>query len=480
MPLVLGVDSSARSTVVEVRDADSGELVASGRAPHPSTPGPEREQDPSAWWSALLGAIAQTGQRDIAAMSVAAQQHGLVVTDSAGAVLRSAILASDHSARRHVANLVTQYGSERWAKTVGLVPDAATTISKLAWLKTAEPATFARVGHVLLAHDWITFRLTGRMVTDRGDASGTGYWSPRHGTWHPDLLHRLDVSISEEEWRSRLPEVLGPSALADWMTASVHEIVGLRGRPIVASGTGRLMASALGIGLDTGEIAVSLDPGGGVFVRSMTAVADPTGQIRGFADATGRFLPFSPLHDAMSTTMTVARVLRTDHQTLNRLARRCPPGAGGTVVAPGTSYQRMSILNVGAEATPEQVARAAFEGVVCATLDEVETIAKAGGSGLTGGPLRLVGQASQSPAYRQIFADLSGMPVVASPSAGAVVHGACAQAAAALGDVSPDAIFDAWGLRAGTITEPDESVDRAAIREYFAHVRDTGGRPPGT
>src|SRR3954452_12239292 len=135
MPLVMGVDSSTQSTKVEVRDADDGRLVAYGRAPHAVSSRPPRsEQDPKTWWDALVIAAGKTGERDIAAMSVAAQQHGMVVLDSAGAVLRPAKLWNDTESAPQADAMVKQFGAERWAKTTGSVPVAALTITKLAWL----------------------------------------------------------------------------------------------------------------------------------------------------------------------------------------------------------------------------------------------------------------------------------------------------------------------------------------------------------
>src|SRR3954462_1127650 len=185
----MGVDSSTQATKVEVRDADDGRLVAYGRAPHPVTSRPPRsEQDPKAWWDALVIAVGQTGERDIAAMSVAGQQHGLVALDAAGSVLRPAKLWNDTESAPEATAMVDQYGAERWAKACGSVPVAAFTITKLAWLARHEPHVFDRVAMVLLPHDYLTYRLTGRFVTDRGDASGTGYWSPVDNRWRADLL----------------------------------------------------------------------------------------------------------------------------------------------------------------------------------------------------------------------------------------------------------------------------------------------------
>src|SRR5262245_54643148 len=200
MPVVLGVDSSTQATKVEVRDSDDGRLVASGRAAHPRTKPPQSGQDPNAWWDALARAIAQTGVRDVAAISVAGQQHGMVVLDDDGNVLRPAKLWNDTESAPEAATMVEQLGAEQWAKTCGSVPVASFTITKLAWLAHHEPGTFAGIATVLLPHDYLTYRLTGRFVTDRGDASGTGYWSPADGKWLPALLEHV---VAPGDWLER-------------------------------------------------------------------------------------------------------------------------------------------------------------------------------------------------------------------------------------------------------------------------------------
>ena len=485
MSLVLGVDSSTQATKVEVRDADSGALVATGRSPHPPTTPPRSEHDPAVWWSALVDAIRQTGQREIAALSVAGQQHGMVVTDDAGAVLRPAKLWNDTESAPQAARMVEQFGAERWAASVGVVPVPAITITKLAWLSVHERPVFDRIGRILLPHDWLTFRLTGRMVTDRGDASGTGYWSPAKGAWRPDILRRLDSSIPESRWLERLPTVLGPAERADWMSAPVHELVGLRGRPIVGPGTGDNMAAALGIGLRPGQTAVSIGTSGTVYSVSETPISDPSGAVAGFADATGRFLPLVCTNNATKVTEMVARLLGTDAGGVGELALSAPAGAGGVVMLPYLDGERTPnrpdatgvLQGLRSDTTPECLARAAFEGVVCSLLDGADAL-RAAGVRLSDAPIQLVGGGARSAAYRQILADLSGRPVIAPAGAEHVATGACVQAAAVLGGCTPEDVVDAWGLGGGAVTEPSP-VDRQAVRERYAALRDTAPRVSG-
>lgn len=269
MPLVAGVDSSTSACKVEVRDADSGVLVSAGRAPHPQTWPPRSEQDPADWLGAFQIACSQAGvlgPNRPAATSIAAQQHGLVVTDRSGVPLRHAKLWNDTESAQDSSALVDMLpgGCREWARSCGGVPLPAFTITKLLWLRRHEPETFRRVERVMLPHDWLTSRLTGAFTTDRGDASGTGWWSPSDNCYRYDILALIDETLA---WDEKLPDVLEPSATAgEWPEAG----------SLVAAGTGDNMAAALGLGLRPGEVAFSLGTSGTAFCVSRTpAMARP-------------------------------------------------------------------------------------------------------------------------------------------------------------------------------------------------------------
>jgi xylulokinase len=222
MSLIAGVDSSTQSTKVEVRDLSSGEIVASGSAPHPAVTAPVCEQDPEAWWSAFKAAWAAAGSPDVAAISVAGQQHGMVAVDHVGVPVHPAKLWNDTESSLDSDALIGQLGGAAvWAAAVGSVPVAAFTLTKLAWLRRTRPDAWNDIAAVMLPHDYITARLTGalepgqrlgdpkrpQITTDRGDASGTGYWSPAAGDYRWDLLELVDDA---RDWQQLVPEVLGP------------------------------------------------------------------------------------------------------------------------------------------------------------------------------------------------------------------------------------------------------------------------------
>ena len=459
MPLVLGIDSSTQSTKVEVRDADSGRLVGQGWAPHPATSPPCSEQDPETWRVALVSARAEVGHvKGFAGMSVAAQQHGLVVLDEAGDLLRPAKLWNDTQSAPDAGWLLGQLdgGAAAWADACGSVPVAAFTITKLSWLHRTAPEVFERIANVLLPHDWLALRLTGELGTDRGDASGTGYWSAATGEYRLDLLELVDRDL---DWASVLPPVLGPEA---------------------AMGTGDNMAAALGLGLRPGDVAISLGTSGTVFSVSDTPTADPTGAVCGFADATGRYLPLVCTLNATKVTDATSHLLGVELHELDAMALATAPGSGGVVFLPYLDGERTpnrpdatgTISGMRSDVAREQVARSAFEGVVCGLLDGLDAL---GASGVaTDGRVFLVGGGARSAAYRQILADLAQRPIVVTAEDELVALGACVQAAARVSDASIAEVQQAWELGMGTTIDPLADGDVAReVRAAYASVRDS-------
>jgi xylulokinase len=468
MPLVAGVDSSTQSTKVEIRDADSGVLVASGRAPHPPVSPPRSEQDPAAWADAFEAAWAATGRPPggVSAVAIAGQQHGMVVLDAAGAVVRPAKLWNDTESAPDAGWLIKQLegGAAAWAAACGTVPVASLTVTKLSWLHRSEPESWARLAHVVLPHDWLTYRLCGEQVTDRGDASGTGYWSPATGDYRYDLLAVVD---SARDWSSVVPRVAAPlEAVGTWRGATV------------APGTGDNMAAALGAALRPGDVAISLGTSGTVATVAAAPTADPTGAVCGFAAADGTFLPLVCTLNATRVTDTIGALLGLDHEKLDAAAVATPLGAHGLVVLPYFDGERTPnrpkatgvLSGLRTSTTPADVARAAFEGVVCAQLDGLDRLAAVVGA--LDGRLVLVGGGAHSAAYRRILADVAGRPVDVLRSDEQVAAGACVQAAAVLHQRAPAELAAAWNLAAADVIEPSPSDAVAELRAAYAARRD--------
>jgi len=480
MPLVCGVDSSTQSTKVEIRDADDGRLVASGKAPHPTTTPPRSEQDPQAWRQALQAGLALCGRHEIAAIAVAGQQHGLVVLDEEGRVLRPAKLWNDTESAEDAAHLVERIGADAWATRCGSVPVAAFTISKLAWLKRCEPDVFARVHHVLLPHDWLTYRLTGEFTTDRGDASGTGYWSATDADWCLDLLSLVDDS---RDWDRLLPSVREPDQPAGTLTRAAAEQLGLSAGVLVAPGTGDNMAAALGLGVEPTELVISIGTSGTAYTISDRSTADASGAVAGFADATGRFLPLVCTLNGTKVTDAFARLLGVAPEAFDALALNDTNAAEGLVLLPYLDGERTPnrpeargiLAGFGSDVTRESIARAVVEGVACGLLDAVDALVSEGVA-IGKGPVRLIGGGARSRAFRRCLPDLLGTSVATVPDVEHVARGACVQAAAILRGVNPGVVAAEWRPAELTLVEPDLSVDAKGIRTKYGAIRDASGR----
>ena len=188
-PLVLGIDSSTQATKAVLVDASDGRVVDERRAAHPSG----TAVDPTAWLSALDEATA--GLLDRAeAVAVGGQQHGMVALDEHGDPVHDALLWNDVRSAGAASDLVEELGGpDRCAELTGSVFNASYTITKLRWMRDHQPDAVGRIRDVMLPHDYLTWQLAGRgsePTTDRGDASGTGYWSPSDDAYLPDLVKR--------------------------------------------------------------------------------------------------------------------------------------------------------------------------------------------------------------------------------------------------------------------------------------------------
>ncbi|MEV0085834.1 xylulokinase [Saccharopolyspora sp. NPDC050642] len=419
MNLVAGIDSSTQSTKVVVCDADTGTVLREGRAPHPDG----TVADPEDWRRAL--AEASDGLLDdVAAIGIAAQQHGMVALDEQGVPVRPALLWNDNRSAQAAIDLTEELGGpQACAEAIGSVPVASFTASKLRWLAEHEPHLADRVTDVLLPHDWLTWRLTGEFVTDRGDASGTGYWSPREGRYREDVLATAFGGRTP-----RTPRVLGPAEAAG------HT----RDGKLVSAGTGDNMGAALGLDVRPGDVVVSLGTSGTVFARADRPSADPTGQIAGFADATGGFLPLVCTLNAARVLTATAAMLGVEMTEFDELARRAEPGAGGLALLPYLDGERTPFLPDAAgtltglrrdNMTLENLARAAVEGMLCGLAAGVNALRA---DGVEVGRVLLIGGAAQSRAVQVAAPLIFGVPVTVPAPAEYVARGAARQAAWAL------------------------------------------------
>ncbi|NYJ02610.1 xylulokinase [Nocardioides thalensis] len=455
MALVLGVDSSTQSTKAVLVDADDGTVIEQRSAPHPAG----TEVDPRAWLEAFDAATAGLLDR-AAAVAVGGQQHGMVALDAAGEPVRDALLWNDtRSAAAAEALIAEMGGPQACADAIGSVLVASFTSSKLRWLRDHEPDNAARVAEVLLPHDYVSRHLAApgtAAFTDRGDASGTGYFATAAGEWRPDLAK---AALGHEP---ALPAVVAPGAVAAQTPTG----------QVVAAGTGDNMGAALGLDLRPGDVLVSIGTSGVASTVSRSPIADGTGTVTGFADATGGFLPMVTTMNAAGILDLQARWLGVDHDELAMLALQAPAGAHGVTLLPYYGGERTpnrpGATGTWAGLTPRttraDLARAAFEALLCSLADGVDALLSATGDE----PQRvmLVGGATRSPAVRTLAPAVLGRSVLLPPAGEYVARGAARQAAWALSGAAepPD-----WPL---ADTETLDATPAPAVRTAYAALRD--------
>ncbi|QDP97315.1 xylulokinase [Microlunatus elymi] len=429
MTLVAGVDSSTQSVKVVVADAETGAVVRSGRASHPD--GTEVSAD--AWWRAYREATADPALlAGVEAIAVGGQQHGMVTLDENDTLVRDAMLWNDNKSAPDAVDLIEELGGRaEWARQLGTVPVASVTVTKLRWLRRVEPANAERTRTVMLPHDYLTWKLGGGSfdpVTDRGDASGTGYFDATTNRYRHDLV---ELAIGHD---LNLPRVAAPD-----------EIVGRTPDGIaIAPGTGDNMAGALALGVGSGEAIVSLGTSGTAYTRADRQSHEPTGTVCGFADATGRFLPLVCTLNCARNLEATAALLRVDLTDFSALAMSAPAGAEGLTFMPYLEGERTpplpqatgELLGITrSNLTPANLARAAIESVLWSLAYGIEVLAEQT-TPVT--RVTLTGGAAQSPAVQAIAAAVMGRPITVTEPFESVAVGAARQAAWALTGQLPD------------------------------------------
>jgi xylulokinase len=498
MSLVAGVDSSTQSCKVVVRDLSTGELVRQGSAKHPEG----TEVPPAAWWEALLAALADAGGLDdVAAISVAGQQHGLVALDAEGRIVRDALLWNDTRSAPAARDLIDELGAEQWARRSGSVPVASFTATKLRWLRDAEPENAARVAAVALPHDWLTWRLLGfgpadesplgpdldALVTDRSDASGTSYWSPADEGYDLELFEHAFGRPAREasgtgasggtddggdaDARVVLPRVLQADQAAGTTVADGPVPAGI----VVGAGAGDNAGAALGLDATVGDLVISIGTSGTAFAVTDRPVTDPSGTVAGFADAAGGYLPLVATLNAARVLSSIGGLLGVDHDELARLALAAEPGAGGVTLVPYFEGERTPDLPDAtatltgltlASSTRENLARAAVEGMLSALSDGAAAVRR---QGVEATRVLLIGGAALNPAVQAVARQVFDLPVVVPEPGEYVADGAARQAGWALSGTRPT-----WAPATSASFEADL---RPAVGERYRAAQGLGSLP---
>ena len=439
-PFVAGVDSSTQSCKVVICDPASGRIIREGRASHPEG----SEVAPQAWWDAFLEAVRVAGGLDdVRALSVGGQQHGMVCLDSQGEVIRPALLWNDTRSAGAAEELTCERGDgdrERgarwWAQATGLVPVASFTVTKLRWLADNEPENARKIAAVCLPHDWLSWKIRGGfeavglegLCTDRSDASGTGYMDRADAVYRREILAQaLRISLEEAEGII-LPKICEPME-----AMGCGDLAQGWGEIAIGPGCGDNAGAALGVGLGVRQALLSLGTSGVVAVVSETPVEDPSGQVAGFADASGHWLPLACTLNASRILDAIGAMSGLSYEELDEAALSVP-NAGGLRLVPYFEGERtpnlpeatarlegMTLKN----STRAHLARAGVEGLLAHMRFALECVRELG---VPIEKVLVVGGGARSRAVRSLAAEFLGVPVEFPEAAEYVALGAARQA----------------------------------------------------
>jgi xylulokinase len=379
----------------------------------------------------MVAAIKEGGGCDgLAAISLSGQQHGMVLLDSEGNLLRDALLWNDTRSGPEAQQLIEKFGLEYLTANTGLVPVASFTATKVLWVKNHEPEIAAKVAAVCLPHDYLSWRISehypdiNKIFTDRSDASGTGYFNSDTNSYVNEIF---EYCLGRQ---AILPKVLGATESAGKVRSDFANT-----EVLIGAGMGDNAGAARGLDLEPGMFAVSLGTSGTVFGSSKTGSSDKSGIIAGFADATGNYLPLVCTLNAARVIEWGASLLGVSLDEFGQLALQSKPGAGGVTVVPYLEGERTPNLPDAtasvegitlANGSRENFARACIEGMLRGLALGSDLIAE-GGHMVS--QISLIGGAAANPAVRQIAQEIFRAEVVFPESQEYVALGAAKQAA---------------------------------------------------
>lgn len=439
MSLFIGIDSGTQSTKAVVLDLETRKVVAEARAPHQlieGLPVGHMEQHPSDWTAALDAVMAQVcvqiDRSRVRGIGVSGQQHGFVPLDAEGNVIRPAKLWCDTSTTPECAILTKKLGGEKnILKKYGLLFLPGFTAPKILWLKRHEPENFRRLARVLLPHDYLNFYLTGNAFMEYGDASGTALMDVRKRTWSKDICAAIDKKLL-----SCLPALSESHQAAGTLRPEVASKYGLSTDVVVSAGGGDNMMGAIGTGnVKPGVVTASFGTSGTIYAFAKEPIVDPTGEIAAFCSSTGGWLPLLCTMNVTTVTEHVRSLFNYDHEALTAAVSATPAGSDGLVLLPYLAGERTPNVPEGTGVLmglngktfkPGHLARAAMEGV---TLGMNYGLRRLADLGVKAKEIRVTGGGAKSPVWRQIMADIFGVPVVAMVEDEGAALGGALQAA---------------------------------------------------
>ncbi len=390
------------------------------------------EQDPADWKNAVFASVADAviksgvDPADVVGIGLSGQMHGLVMLDADGNVLRNSIIWCDQRTAAECADIENLVGKKRLIEISANPALTGFTASKILWVKKNEPEIYARCRHILLPKDYIRYELCGVFATEVSDASGMQLLDVPNRCWSDELLTRLGIDGDLLGRVYESPEITGR------LTPEAAAKCGLPAGIPVVGGAGDNAAAAVGVGVvANGRAFTTIGTSGVVFAHTDNPAIDPGGRVHtfccavpgawhlmGVTQAAGLSLHW--LRDTVCTAeMAEAAKAGVDpYRIMDDDAAKSPIGANRLIYLPYLMGERTPHLDpdcrgtfVGLSAIHERgdLIRAVLEGVCYSLRDCLEILR---GMGAAPELMRVCGGGGKSPLWRQMLADVFGMPTM--------------------------------------------------------------------
>jgi xylulokinase len=484
---LLGIDIGTGGTRAVLLDGD-GRVVSSATAAHPLFASPHAgwaEQNPADWWAAACKAIPEclqrgkTEARDISGIAMTGQMHGLVLLDQGGNVLRPSIIWCDQRTEAECREITARVGAARLIELTANPALTNFTLTKILWVQKNEPEIWARVRTILLPKDYIRLRLSGSRATDVADASGTLLFDVAHRQWSRPMMEISQTSAD------LLPQVFESPEISGQVSEEGARATSLRaGIPVIA-GAGDQAAGAVGMGIvRPGAVSATIGTSGVVFAATAGPVLDPAGRIHTFCHAVPQ------RWHVMGVTQAAGYSLRwfrdqfgaagdpgqDAYERLMTEASTAPAGADGLLWAPYLMGERTphldphargALVGITATHTRAHVIRAILEGVAFSLRDTFTIFSELK---IPVESIRLGGGGARGNLWRQIQADVYGMPVGVVEAEEGPAYGAALLAGVGVGNWSSVENACDAAVRIAKQIEPD-ARDAAVMKRQYGVYR---------
>ena len=432
MKYVLGIDLGTSGTKTVLFDSE-GRAQASCTVEYPLYQ-PQNgwaEQDPLDWYHAAVTTIktvlekSGVDKRDVVALGISGQMHGLVMLDEKGQVLRKSIIWCDQRTARECDEIHATVGKERLIQITANPALTGFTLSKLLWVRNHEPEIYGRCAHILLPKDYVRFMLTGDYATEVSDASGMQMLDVPNRCWSEELLKTLNIDAGLLAKVYESPEVTGH------ISEEAAKLTGLSADTLVVGGAGDNAAAAVGTGVvEDGKAFTTIGTSGVVFAHTDKLAIDPLGRVHTFCCAVpgawhvmgvtqGAGLSLKWFRDNFcAAEKEVAGQMGVDpYDLMNKEAALSPIGSNKLLYAPYLMGERTPHLDadcrgmyfgLSAMHTRRDLLRAVMEGVTFSLADCLGVLRE---MGVEPAEMLACGGGGRSPLWRQMLADTFGCPV---------------------------------------------------------------------